>query len=134
MSSSVAAAAAASSSIHSFLRHDRKDAAAANVALDDSRIKLVAGKVEKVKEGGNGGVLYWMSRDKRVQDNWAMLHAQKVAKEAKAELHVAFCMPMETTRRRMHFMVEGLKVKKRSRWRDVWGGGGQVQGNMESVK
>ena len=27
------------------------------------------------------GVAYWMSRDQRVQDNWALIYAQKLAKE-----------------------------------------------------
>ncbi len=26
-------------------------------------------------------VAYWMSRDQRVQDNWALLYAQKIALE-----------------------------------------------------
>lgn len=34
-----------------------------------------------LKEGkmGAGPVIYWMSRDQRVQDNWALLFAQEKA-------------------------------------------------------
>ena len=34
------------------------------------------------------GVLYWMWRDKRVQDNWALLYSQKTALELNVPLHV----------------------------------------------
>jgi len=58
------------------------------------------------------GVVYWMNRDMRVQDNWAMLYAQKMALEAKGALHVLVCVPpsfMEMTQRHYHHMLEGLK-------------------------
>ena len=35
-------------------------------------------------------VLYWMIRDRRVHDNWALLEAQKVAIEQKVPLLVCF--------------------------------------------
>ena len=35
---------------------------------------------------------YWMSRDQRVQDNWAAIFAQKLAKENNLPLHVVFCL------------------------------------------
>ena len=34
------------------------------------------------------GVLYWMWRDKRVQDNWALLYSQKVALQLNVPLQV----------------------------------------------
>ena len=42
--------------------------------------------VRRVKELNNfkynkGSVLYWMQRDKRVSDNWALLYAQQLAIE-----------------------------------------------------
>ncbi len=35
---------------------------------------------------------YWMNRDQRVQDNWAMLYAQKLALQERLPLHVVFCL------------------------------------------
>ena len=34
------------------------------------------------------GVLYWMWRDKRVQDNWALLYSQQVATKLNVPLQV----------------------------------------------
>jgi len=53
-----------------------------------------------------------MWRDKRVQDNWAMLYAQKIAVDLKVPLHVAICVPEELeemTIRHYTFLLEGLK-------------------------
>lgn len=58
------------------------------------------------------GVMYWMWRDKRVQDNWALLYAQRIALELNVPLHVAVCVPPqlgEMTIRHYTFMLEGLK-------------------------
>ncbi len=42
------------------------------------------------KPQGTGSVLYWMDRDMRLQDNWALLHADALAKESGQELIVAY--------------------------------------------
>ncbi|XP_071165110.1 deoxyribodipyrimidine photo-lyase-like [Mytilus edulis] len=58
------------------------------------------------------GVVYWMSRDQRVQDNWAFLYAQKLALKMEVPLIVCFCLVpkfLEATIRHYHFMMEGLK-------------------------
>ena len=73
------------------------------------RFKLVRGSEADVENRCESGVLYWMRRDRRVQDNWAMLHGQKLALTAKAPLAVVTTMPEEQTERRHHFMVGGLK-------------------------
>ena len=39
-----------------------------------------------------GGVVYWMSRDQRVQDNWALLHARDLALQHGVPLSVVFCL------------------------------------------
>ena len=39
-----------------------------------------------------GAVVYWMSRDQRVQDNWALLFAQEVELKYKDQLVVVFCV------------------------------------------
>jgi deoxyribodipyrimidine photo-lyase len=53
-----------------------------------------------------------MSRDQRVNDNWALLYAQTVALERKAPLIVVFCLTTEflgATKRHYFFMLKGLQ-------------------------
>ena len=53
-----------------------------------------------------------MSRDQRVRDNWALLHAQDLALRHRAPLAVAFCLVPEflgATARQYGFMLRGLE-------------------------
>lgn len=67
---------------------------------------------EKIKQGSEG-VLYWMSRDQRVQDNWALIHAQHLAVKENLPLHICFCLVVPkselSTLRHYSFMLKGLK-------------------------
>lgn len=57
-------------------------------------------------------ILYWMSRDQRVQDNWAMLYAQRLALKQQLPLHVAFCLVptfLAAPLRAYRFMLRGLR-------------------------
>jgi len=66
-------------------------------------------------------VVYWMSRDQRADDNWALIYAVQAANERKVPLCVVFCLVPEylgTTERQYDFMVRGLrqlepKIKQR---------------------
>jgi deoxyribodipyrimidine photo-lyase len=67
-----------------------------------------------LKEGpaGKGPVIYWMSRDQRTRDNWALLYAQDLAVRAKAPLIVVFCLVPEflgAALRPYAFMLQGLR-------------------------
>uniref|UniRef100_A0A8C5F150 Photolyase/cryptochrome alpha/beta domain-containing protein n=1 Tax=Gopherus evgoodei TaxID=1825980 RepID=A0A8C5F150_9SAUR len=58
------------------------------------------------------GVVYWMSRDQRVQDNWAFLYAQRLALKQRLPLYVCFCLVpkfLEATIRHFGFMLKGLQ-------------------------
>jgi deoxyribodipyrimidine photo-lyase len=58
-----------------------------------------------------------MSREQRVQDNWAMIHAQEMALKQKSPLIVMFCLVpdfREATRRQYHFMLQGLEKTARN--------------------
>lgn len=60
----------------------------------------------------NGPVIYWMSRDQRVHDNWALLFAQELAEERKKNLAVVFNLVptfLEATIRQYGFMIKGLQ-------------------------
>lgn len=61
---------------------------------------------------GDGPVLYWMSRDQRATDNWALLFAQELALQRGVPLLVAFCLVprfLGATRRQYAFMLQGLQ-------------------------
>lgn len=72
-------------------------------------------RVQQLKAGtptGTGPVIYWMSRDQRVQDNWALLYACQVAKKNGAPVAVAFNLLteyLEAGARQFVFMLKGLK-------------------------
>ncbi len=75
---------------------------------------MIDERARLIKEGkkGRGPVLYWMSRDQRVNDNWALLFAQKVAMEYKSPLVVVFCLVpkfLGATIRQYGFMLRGLE-------------------------
>ena len=61
---------------------------------------------------GSGPVLYWMSRDQRVKDNWALLYAQELALNLKRPLWVVFSLAprfLKATLRQYTFMLKGLE-------------------------
>jgi deoxyribodipyrimidine photo-lyase len=62
--------------------------------------------------GDSQTILYWMSRDQRVQDNWAMLYAQRLALKQQLPLHVAFCLVptfLAAPIRAYRFVLRGLR-------------------------
>ncbi|XP_077204166.1 deoxyribodipyrimidine photo-lyase-like [Paroedura picta] len=74
------------------------------------RVRLISQESE-LKEGALG-ILYWMSRDQRVQDNWAFLYAQRLALKQALPLHVCFCLVpkfLDATIRHFGFLLGGLK-------------------------
>jgi deoxyribodipyrimidine photo-lyase len=59
-----------------------------------------------------GNVAYWMSRDQRSRDNWALLFAQEKALEHGVPLLVLFCLVPQflgATLRQYAFMLRGLQ-------------------------
>ncbi len=75
--------------------------------MNTKRIRSLNDALEK-----KGPVLYWMSRDQRVSDNWALLYAQERALSTHRPLGVVFCLVPEFLNaafRQYAFMIEGLK-------------------------
>ncbi|MFO7803387.1 MAG: deoxyribodipyrimidine photo-lyase, partial [Desulfovermiculus sp.] len=61
---------------------------------------------------GAGPVVYWMSRDQRINDNWALIYAQKLALQAMKGLVIVFCLQptfLHAAWRHYHFMLRGLQ-------------------------
>ena len=77
-------------------------------------IKIKPHRVNLLQDGEKkrGPVIYWMSRDQRVHDNWALLFAQKLSKENNSEFAVVFNLVpdfLEATIRQYGFMLKGLE-------------------------
>ncbi|XP_033299257.1 deoxyribodipyrimidine photo-lyase-like [Bombus bifarius] len=77
--------------------------------FNKQRIKHLS-ELNDVKENCKG-ILYWMFRDIRTQDNWALLFAQKIAVKRNVPLHICFCiMPsfLNASMRYYKFLLKGL--------------------------
>ncbi|KAK6478774.1 deoxyribodipyrimidine photo-lyase isoform X1 [Huso huso] len=78
--------------------------------FNKKRVRLISEAVEM--KDGSEGIVYWMSRDQRVQDNWALLYAQHLALSHELPLHVCFCLVprfLDATIRHFGFMLRGLE-------------------------
>jgi deoxyribodipyrimidine photo-lyase len=61
---------------------------------------------------GDGPVIYWMSRDMRVHDNWALLYAKEVAHKKKQPFLIVYTLEknfLGGSRRPWEFKVAGLQ-------------------------
>lgn len=99
------------SEIHARLEKERLEMAVrvTNFKFNKKRVQMMS-KADEVPDCD--GVLYWMSRDQRIQDNWAMLFAQRLALKNHVSLHVAFCLVpkfLGATIRHYDFMLKGLE-------------------------
>ncbi|XP_027875310.1 CPD photolyase isoform X2 [Xiphophorus couchianus] len=87
-------------------REDTKD-----TKFNEKRQRFLT-DTEKMKQGSEG-VLYWMQRDQRVQDNWALIRAQQLATKEGLPLHVCFCLVVPkselSTLRHYAFLLKGLQ-------------------------
>ena len=75
--------------------------------VDPRRVRLIKKGAE-----GRGPVVYWMSRDQRVRDNWSLLFAIDQAVERRRGVEVVFCLVpsfLGATARQYDFMIRGLK-------------------------
>jgi deoxyribodipyrimidine photo-lyase len=66
----------------------------------------------KADEETKGPVIYWMNRDQRLGDSWALLFAMQAARERKAPLWVLFCLVprfLNAGQRQYAFMLCGLQ-------------------------
>ena len=74
--------------------------------MNRNRVRLLINGVVR-----KGPVLYWMSRDQRAQDNWALIFASQLANEKNVPLVVAFSLVSDfqnASERHFNFMLKGL--------------------------
>ncbi len=77
------------------------------MSVDERRIKKQNEHTYK-----NGVILYWMNRDMRLRDNWALLCAQELAILNNTELVICYNLDPEFlggTLRQLSFKIQGLK-------------------------
>jgi len=75
-------------------------------------------RIREINQGiaNAGPIVYWMSRDQRVEDNWALLYAKQLADKFKSPLAVVFNLVpefLEATIRQYGFMIKGLMQVER---------------------
>ncbi len=76
------------------------------IGVDKRRIRTINNLVYS-----SGPIIYWMSRDQRIHDNWALLYAQQLAREHHTYVVILFCIRQSfehATERLIDFMFEGL--------------------------
>lgn len=79
--------------------------------MNERRVRLLQSGVES-----SGPAIYWMSREQRVHDNWALIFAQQLALDRKKHLAVVFSLVpefLEATLRQYDFMLKGLMEVER---------------------
>lgn len=82
------------------------------IVVDERRIRLL-----QERSNRNGVVVYWMSRDQRADDNWALLFALQTANHRQMPLMVVFTLVpnfLEATERQYGFMIKGLMEVERT--------------------
>nr|GEV62374.1 deoxyribodipyrimidine photo-lyase [Tanacetum cinerariifolium] len=89
--------------------------AAAATSLTKTTPSVQPTRIRVLKEGTpkvGGPVVYWMFRDQRVRDNWALIHAVDEAKKRDVPVAVAFNLFdqfLGAKARQLGFMLRGLK-------------------------
>ena len=76
--------------------------------------KINSNRIRNLRQGavGTGPVVYWMSRDQRVNDNWALIHAANEASTRSNRLIVVFTLALNflgAVWRHYDFMLKGLR-------------------------
>lgn len=82
----------------------------AEFKFNKKRVRLISSNTDM--PDSCKGIAYWMWREQRVQDNWAMLYAQRMALKQQVPLIVIFCMPsnyLDAAYRQYNFMIKGLQ-------------------------
>lgn len=75
--------------------------------MNPKRVRVLQNGLDRT-----GPVVYWMSRDQRVEDNWALIYGLEYADRKKVPFGVIFCLVNDflgATRRQYDFMLKGLQ-------------------------
>lgn len=85
--------------------------AVSSTSVQPGRIRVLK---QGLKPSGKdlGPIVYWMFRDQRVRDNWALIHAVELANISNAPVLVAFNLFdqfLGAKARHLGFMLRGLR-------------------------
>ena len=75
--------------------------------MNKNRLNIIKNSIYQ-----SGPIVYWMSRDQRIEDNWAIIFGLGLAKERNQPLVIVFNLVksfLDATYRQFHFMINGLK-------------------------
>ncbi|XP_047319817.1 deoxyribodipyrimidine photo-lyase [Impatiens glandulifera] len=82
-----------------------------STAVQSGRIRVLK-EGSKLSDGNVGPVVYWMLRDQRSKDNWALIHAVDQANKTNVPVAVAFNLFdqfLGAKARQLGFMLKGLR-------------------------
>ncbi|XP_055333117.1 deoxyribodipyrimidine photo-lyase-like isoform X2 [Paramacrobiotus metropolitanus] len=95
------------------IRQSRVDWGSAQIfPFQEDRVRSISAAVTLPSRQAGHAVAYWMSRDCRVQDNWALIYAQRIALQEQVPLHIVFCLTpkfADATIRAYKFLLGGLQ-------------------------
>ena len=104
-------------------RHSRAFSSMASPSSALNKSSMVQqGRIRVLKEGSTpsgrdaGPVVYWMFRDQRLRDNWALIHAVDQANKANVPVAIAFNLFdqfLGAKARQLGFMLRGLRLLHR---------------------
>ena len=84
-------ASASAEIVNGAIRHLNKEMLPEGMLPERTRI-LTSDEVEPMKDG-TGSVVYWMQRDVRTSDNWALTLASSLAQQRQVPLRVIYALP-----------------------------------------
>jgi deoxyribodipyrimidine photo-lyase len=71
--------------------------------------------IHKSSTAKNNNIAYWMSRDQRITDNWALLTALNLGYKYKSQVRIVFCISpqfLNATLRQYDFMLKSLLIEQ----------------------
>lgn len=83
-------------------------------------MEIAPQRIRVIQSGADsktGPVIYWMSRDQRLHDNWALVYAQQQALLQGVSCEIVFCLVpkfLGATMRQYDFMLKGLEELEKS--------------------
>ena len=104
--------------VHDQTKHERTTGDTEEEQVNPQRIRIQrpSGDLDEFNEvsvrPNSKAVLYWMQREQRLEDNWALLYAAEVAEDAELPLMVVFCMVpkfLDATERQYGWMIRGMQ-------------------------
>ncbi|CAH8389077.1 unnamed protein product [Eruca vesicaria subsp. sativa] len=82
------------------------------MSLQPGRIRVLKAGSRRPSDQSPGPVVYWMFRDQRLRDNWALIHAVDLANRTNAPVAVVFNLFdqfLGAKARQLGFMLKGLR-------------------------